>query len=430
MDILRIVGGAPLSGQVTISGAKNAALPLLCVPLLTDKPVTFSNLPCLKDVTTMTRILSELGCDISFETIGYEHHPFGQTMTVQCRGHKQTEAHYDLIRQMRAGMLVLGPLLARYGQAKVSLPGGCAIGTRPVDIHLEVMRELGAHIDIENGYIVASAPDGLKGADIQMRFPSVGATENLMNAAVLARGTTVIRNAACEPEIVDLAQCLIAGGAKISGHGTSTITIEGVEELGAISHAVMYDRIEAGTYMVAAAMTCGDLVVKGAVANDNRALIERMRYAGVEIDEIDEATLRVAMGDAIFKHANIDTQPYPGFPTDLQAQFMAMMCLGDGVSVVNENIFENRFMHVPELCRMGANISIKGHMACIEGIQHFNGAHVMATDLRASSSLVLAALAARGETQIHRLYHLDRGYECIEEKLRSCGAVAERIKEN
>ena len=429
MDRLRIVGGKALKGQVIMSGAKNAALPLLCVPLLTDHPVTFSNMPCLRDITTMTRILAELGCEISFETPEYGSKPFGQTMTVHQTQHKQTEAHYDLIRQMRAGMLVLGPLLARHGEAKVSLPGGCAIGARPVDIHLEALRQMGAEIDIENGYIVAKAPDGLKGADIYFRFASVGATENIMNAAVLAEGTTIIRNAAREPEIVDLANCLIKGGAKISGAGTATIIIEGVDEITAIDHMVMYDRIEAGTYMIAAAMTAGDLSVVGAVADDNRALIERMRHAGVIVTEIEKNTLRVTHDGLPFNTSDIDTQPYPGFPTDLQAQFMAMMCFADGVSLVQENIFENRFMHVPELARMGADITVRGRTAHVKGVDSFHAANVMATDLRASSSLVLAALSAKGESHIHRLYHLDRGYECIEEKLRCCGAEAERIKE-
>lgn len=429
MDRLRIVGGNRLKGKVIISGAKNAALPLLCVPLLTDHPVTFSNMPCLRDITTMARILAELGCDISFETPEYGSNPFGQTMRIHLKDHKQTEAHYDLIRQMRAGMLVLGPLLARHGEAKVSLPGGCAIGARPVDIHLEAMRQMGAEIDIENGYIVAKAKDGLKGADIQLRFASVGATENVMNAAVLAKGRTIIRNAAREPEIVDLANCLNKGGAKISGAGTATITIDGIEELGPIDHMVMYDRIEAGTYMIAAAMTAGDLTVEGAVADDNRALIERMRHAGVTIEELSATALRVQHDGSPLKASDIDTRPYPAFPTDIQAQFMAMMCLAEGMSLVEENIFENRFMHVPELARMGADITVRGRAAHVKGISHFTSANVMATDLRASSSLVLAALAAKGESHIHRLYHLDRGYECIEEKLRSCGAEAERIKE-
>ena len=429
MDRLRIMGGYPLQGKLIISGAKNAALPLLCVPLLTDYPVTFSNMPSLKDVTMMTRILGELGCDISFETQAYGDKPFGQTMTLQCKDLKHSEAHYDLIRQMRAGMLVLGPLLARHGYAKVSLPGGCAIGARPVDIHLDAMRSLGAEIEIDNGYILASAPNGLTGADISLRFASVGATENIMNAAVLAKGTTIIRNAAREPEISDLAKCLNMAGAKITGQGTTTITIEGVESLGGVSHFVMYDRIEAGTYMIATAMTGGELTIIGAVAEDNRALIERMRHASVEITEIDDNTIFVKSSQTKFISSDIDTQPFPGFPTDLQAQFMAMMCLGDSMAMVHENIFENRFMHVPELARMGANITVRGGTAHIRGVDYLSGANVMATDLRASSSLVLAALAAKGESHIHRLYHLDRGYECLEEKLRSCGAKAERLKE-
>jgi UDP-N-acetylglucosamine 1-carboxyvinyltransferase len=377
----------------------------------------------------MTRILCELGCDVSFQSQAYGDNPFGQTLTLHCKNHTQSEAHYDLIRQMRAGMLVLGPLLARHGTAKVSLPGGCAIGARPVDIHLDVMRALGADIEIENGYIIGRAKNGLTGANIHLRFASVGATENLMSAAVLARGTTVITNAAREPEIFDLAVCLNKAGAKITGHGTDTITIIGVEKLGAVLHAVMYDRIEAGTYMIAAAITGGDLTIHGAVADDNRALIERMRHAGIVIDEIDAITLRVRSDKTHkFIPTDIDTQPYPAFPTDLQAQFMALMCLGDGASMVHENIFENRFMHVPELMRMGADITVRGGAAHIKGVSEFTGANVMATDLRASSSLVLAALSARGESNIHRLYHLDRGYECIEEKLRLCGATAERVK--
>lgn len=429
MDYLRIIGGNPLRGRLVVSGAKNAALPLLCVPLLTDKPVTFRNMPCLKDITTMTRILFELGCDIHFASQAYAQSPFGQIMTITCNQVKHSEAQYDLIRQMRAGMLVLGPLLARHGHAKVSLPGGCAIGARPVDIHLDAMRALGAEIELENGYIIAKAPEGLKGTHIPLRFASVGATEHILMTAVLAKGTTTLTNAAREPEIIDLAHCLIKMGAKITGAGTDKIIIEGVSSLSGADHFVMYDRIEAGTYMIAAAMTAGDLTLEGAVIADNEALIERMRHAGIHIDILSETSLRV-MSDRTtgFVATDIETQPFPAFATDLQAQFMALMCLGDGVSMVDENIFENRFMHVPELMRMGASIIIKGSTAYVKGIERFTGANVMATDLRASSSLILAALNASGETNIHRLYHLDRGYECIEEKLRFCGVTAERIK--
>jgi len=429
MDYLRIVGGNPLRGRLVISGAKNAALPLLCVPLLTEEKITFSNMPCLKDITTMTKILFELGCEIHFSSQEYAKAPFGQVMTIQCSQVKHSEAQYDLIRQMRAGMLVLGPLLARHGFAKVSLPGGCAIGARPVDIHLDAMRALGADIELENGYIIAKAPQGLKGTHIPLRFASVGATEHILMTAVLAKGTTTITNAAREPEIIDLADCLNKMGAKISGAGTDKITIDGVDKLHGATHAVMYDRIEAGTYMIAAAMTGGDLTLEGAVIADNEALVERMRHAGIHIDILSDTSLRVLSQQTNhFKATDIETQPFPAFATDLQAQFMALMCLSDGVSMVDENIFENRFMHVPELMRMGASITIKGSTAHIKGIDHFTGANVMATDLRASSSLILAALNATGETNIHRLYHLDRGYECIEEKLRFCGAVAERIK--
>jgi len=425
MDILRVKGGQSLSGSIHISGAKNAALPLLCVPLLTDKPITFHNVPQLQDVQTMIDILIDLGCYISTKSYGFNDSPYGRSITVTCSKILHHQATYDLIKTMRAGVLVLGPLLARTGKAIVSLPGGCAIGTRPIDIHLEGMRALGAVIEVNNGYIYASAPNGLVGSEINFPFASVGATENLMMAASLATGTTILNNAAREPEIVDLARCLNRAGAKISGAGTSTIKIIGVKKLNATTHNVMYDRIEAGTYALLGAAIGRDLTLKGFVAQDNEALVDILKQSGATLDIISPDTVNISAPSSrpALNARDVLTEPYPGFPTDLQAQYMAVMCYANNQTTITENIFENRFMHVPELSRMNADIKINGNQAVISPSQTLSGAEVMATDLRASVSLVIAALIAdEGDTTISRLYHLDRGYECLEEKLFNVGA--------
>lgn len=423
MDILRIKGGQKLSGTIHIGGAKNAALPLLCVPLLTDSPITFHNVPNLQDIQTMMDILIDLGCFISTKSYGYQESPYGRSVTITCPDILHHQATYDLIKTMRAGILVLGPLLARTGKAIVSLPGGCAIGARPVDIHIEGMKLLGAHIEVKNGYIYADAPNGLQGNNIHLPFASVGATENIMMAASLANGKTILSNAAREPEIVDLAECLNRAGAKITGAGTSIITIEGVKKLKSINHAIMYDRIEAGTYALMGAMVGDNLTIKGCVKSDNEALFTLLHNAGVLIDYVSDNAITVsAPKNQPLKACDVITEPYPGFPTDLQAQYMVSMCFADKPTLITENIFENRFMHVPELCRMNADIKINGNQATITPIDTLSGAEVMATDLRASVSLVMAALVANGETVINRLYHLDRGYERLEDKLSAVGA--------
>ena len=423
MDILRIKGGQKLTGTIYIGGAKNAALPLLCVPLLTDSPITFHNVPNLQDIQTMIDILIDLGCFISTKSYGYQESPYGRSVTITCPDILHHQATYELIKTMRAGILVLGPLLARTGKAIVSLPGGCAIGARPVDIHIEGMKLLGAEIDVKNGYIYANAPNGLIGNNIHLPFASVGATENIMMAASLAKGRTILSNAAREPEIVDLAHCLNQAGAKISGAGTSIITIEGVKKLKSINHSIMYDRIEAGTYALMGAIIGDNLTLKGCVTTDNEVLFALLQNAGASVDIISSDTVIIsAPKNQKLKACDIITEPYPGFPTDLQAQYMAAMCFADKPTVITENIFENRFMHVPELCRMNADIKINANQATISPIDNLSGAEVMATDLRASVSLVIAALVAGGETIINRLYHLDRGYERLEEKLSAVGA--------
>jgi UDP-N-acetylglucosamine 1-carboxyvinyltransferase len=428
MDELRIQGGMPLKGSLHISGAKNAALPLLCCSLLTDHPLTLSNIPFLTDTTTLIQLLSTMGVECTLHTHAYHDFPYGQTMEFKTPEVRSTTAPYDLVRKMRASILVLGPLLSRYGHAKVSLPGGCAIGTRPVDLHLKGMEQLGAHIDLVDGYVVASAPQGLKGACITFPLISVGATENVLMASVLAKGTTVLNNAAIEPEITDLALCLNAMGAKIQGIGTHRLEIEGVCSLRPAVHRVVPDRIELGTYAMAAIMTGGDLELIEGRLDLLPYVVDILRSVGGGIEETSRG-LRVWRQEKILKPHNIATREFPFFPTDLQAQYMAMMLTAQGSCTIEENIFENRFMQVPELCRLGADIRVQGGKATIYGGMPLKGAPVMATDLRASFSLVMAALVAQGETTINHLYHLDRGYEQVEKKLGACGALIQRIRQ-
>jgi UDP-N-acetylglucosamine 1-carboxyvinyltransferase len=415
LDKLIINGGRRLAGEVTVSGAKNAALPLLFATLLAPGPHRLGNLPRLRDITTAERLLAELGADVDSSN---------GILKISTEQINSMEAPYDLVRTMRASVLVLGPLLARYGKARVSLPGGCAIGARPINLHLKGLEAMGAEIHLENGYVEASAAQ-LQGARIHFDIPTVGGTENLMMAATLAKGTTVLENAAREPEIIDLALALQGMGAQIEGAGSDTITIEGVDGLAPMDYRVMPDRIEAGTFLIAAAMTGGKVGVKGGCAEHMEALLSKLEEAGATIAATPE-TLWVE-GPEEIKSVNIKTQPHPGFPTDMQAQFMAMMALGNGTSMITEAVFENRFMHVSELQRMGADISIEGHTAAVKGVSALHGAPVMATDLRASACLVLAGLAADNTTEINRIYHLDRGYENLEEKFRGLGADIERV---
>ena len=428
MDRIRIRGGNPLLGTISIGGAKNAALPLMAASLLTSQKLTLSNLPHLVDITTMVHLLAELGVAISMDGNVSNGGNFGRALTLVASEPVQKIAPYDLVRRMRASVLVLGPLLARWGQATVSLPGGCAIGTRPVDIHLGAFKALGAEIELKGGYIKAHAKKGLKGANILFPSVSVGATENVMMAATLAEGETQISNAAREPEVGDLANCLVAMGANIEGIGTDTLKVTGVSELKGANHEVIPDRIETGTYAVAAAMTGGDIIMKGTRLELLNALADVLAKAGVEIAG-DGTTVRVRRVNSSLKGTDLMTEPYPGFPTDMQAQVMALLAVADGASMITETIFENRFMHVPELCRMGADINVHGSSAIVRGVPTLSGAQLMATDLRASVSLVLAGLAANGETFVNRVYHLDRGYERVEEKLSACGAEIERISD-
>jgi UDP-N-acetylglucosamine 1-carboxyvinyltransferase len=419
MDKIIIDGGFPLRGDIRVSGAKNSAIKLMAVTLLTDEPVRLSNMPRLRDTRSMGELLTHLG--VAVEEKG------DSELTLHAPELSGTEAPYDLVRKMRASFNVLGPLLAREGQARVSLPGGCAIGARPVDLHLKMLEALGASIELEQGYVLASAKSGLKGAEISFPFVSVGATEHAILSAVLAKGETVLMNAAREPEIVDLADCLNAMGAKISGAGRSEIRIEGVAKLSGVDHAVVPDRIEAGTYALAAA-TAGGAVRLVNVRHDHLgALWPLIAQAGARVS-LDDDSVLIERGTGRPNPVDIDTSAYPGFPTDLQAQFMALVGLADGVSIIRENIFENRFMHCPELARMGANITVRGREAIVKGVPHYVGAPVMATDLRASASLVNAGLAARGETHVGRVYHLDRGFEHIEVKLGNCGACPVRCR--
>ncbi len=437
MDKIRIIGGKPLNGEIRISGAKNAALPLMCAALLTEETLTLSNMPYLADIVTMSQLLMQHGINFNM-TDAHEMQQFGDITlgrTVMLDGGNITSftAPYEIVRKMRASVLVLGPLLARFGEARVSLPGGCAIGTRPIDLHLSALEQMGAEIELEQGYIVATAPKGLRGADIIFDKVSVGATENIMMAASLAHGTTRLYNAACEPEIVDLAKCLNAMGADISGEGTSTIIINGKPKLHAAFHSVMADRIEAGTFVACVALAGGEILLKAAPIEAMKPMIEICQKAGVIFTEHKAGELRVRSNRKL-QAVDITTAPHPAFPTDMQAQLMAMMTMaigangGHGTSIITETIFENRFMHVPELLRMGADISLKGQSAIIKGVERLHGANVMATDLRASVSLAIAALATPEETVIHRIYHLDRGYEYLEAKLSACGADIMRVK--
>ncbi|ANF57521.1 UDP-N-acetylglucosamine 1-carboxyvinyltransferase [Halotalea alkalilenta] len=417
MDKLIITGGAPLSGEVWASGAKNSALPILAATLLTTDRITISNLPHLQDITTTLELLGRMGIECVME----------EKMSLQLGGRvRDCHAPYDLVKKMRASILVLGPLVARYGSADVSLPGGCAIGSRPVDLHLRGLEAMGAEISVENGYIRARAPEGLKGAHIVLDVVTVTGTENLMMAACLAKGRTVLENAAREPEVVDLADCLIAMGARISGQGSGTITIDGVDELHGCHFSVMPDRIETGTFLVAAAASRGRVRVRNARADTLEAVLIKLEEAGAEID-VGTNWISLDMHGRRPRAVSLRTAPYPAFPTDMQAQFVAMNAVAEGSSRVIETIFENRFMHVQELCRMGARIALEGNTAIIEGVERFSGAPVMATDLRASASLVIAALAAVGDTVVDRIYHIDRGYECIEEKLQLLGAKIRRV---
>lgn len=424
MDRLVMRGGRPLSGKIAISGAKNAALPLMTTSLLTPDPLTLRNIPDLADITTLSEVLSEHGTQITLRK-----QDGVRILTLTTPEITSSVAPYDLVRKMRASILVLGPLLARHGQARVSLPGGCAIGTRPVDLHLKGLEAMGAKIELEQGYVNAQAPKGLQGANFRFPIVSVGATENLLMAAALANGETVLENAAREPEIGDLARCLIAMGAKIEGAGTETIRIRGVAKLHGADHIVLPDRIEAGTYALAAAATGGDVLLTQTQPESLGALLELLVQAGAQLD-VTQDTLRIRRDPARrLKGVDAMTAPFPGFATDLQAQFMACMITADGASMISETIFENRFMHVPELMRMGANINLHGGTALVRGVDILRGAPVMATDLRASVSLVIAGLTAQDETTVNRVYHLDRGYERIEAKLSACGADISRIRD-
>ena len=421
MDKLVITGGKPLRGTVQVSGAKNAALPILAATLLTDEPCALHRVPPLRDVATTLRILRALGVRVQ---------QTNSTVTVEPNGYEGIEAPYKLVSTMRASFCVLGPLLARHGRARVSLPGGCVIGPRPVDLHLKGLRALGADLRIEGGYVVAEAK-ALRGAHIYLGGAfgsSVLATANVMMAATLARGRTVIENAACEPEVVDLANALIQMGAKIQGQGTPLVEINGVHELGGMQHTVIPDRIEAGTYLAAAAMTRGDLTITGARPEHLGAVIDKLREAGAEITIRPGGSMRVRAPRAL-KPVGVTTLPYPGFPTDMQAQMLALMCVTKGISVITEKIYPDRFMHVAELNRMGAQVMLEGPSAIVQGVRTLSGAPVMASDLRASAALVLAGLAARGATEVSRIYHLDRGYEHLEEKLVRLGAQIKREKE-
>jgi UDP-N-acetylglucosamine 1-carboxyvinyltransferase len=418
MDKFRIRGGRPLSGEIVIGGAKNAGLPLMAAGLLTDERLTLTNVPLLADIDTMAALLAQHGIAVDRPGNGGRTLSIGGAIT-------NTEAPYDIVRKMRASVLVLGPILARTGEARVSLPGGCNIGTRPVDLHLKGLEQMGAVIVLESGYVNATAPKGLQGATIVMPFPSVGATENLMMAASLANGQTILANAAREPEITNLAECLVAMGARIEGIGTDRITIEGVTSLHAATHAIIPDRIETGSYACAAAISGGSVHLRHGRLDHLDAVARTLSDAGVELIERDDGlTVKRLNG---LHGVDFKTEPYPGFPTDMQAQLMALLSVADGASMITENIFENRFQHVAELNRMGARINVHGASAIVRGVPKLSGAPVMASDLRASFGLIIAGLAAVGETILNRVYHLDRGYETAEQKLAACGADIERI---
>ncbi|SNR52375.1 UDP-N-acetylglucosamine 1-carboxyvinyltransferase [Puniceibacterium sediminis] len=421
MDSIIVTGGGPLSGQIPIAGAKNACLTLMPATLLSDEPLTLTNAPRLSDIRTMTTLLQSLGAEV-------QSLQDGQVLALSSHNIHNHIADYDIVRKMRASILVLGPMLARDGHAIVSLPGGCAIGARPVDLHLKALEALGAELDLRDGYVHAKAPaGGLRGGIIDFPIASVGATENALMAATLAKGTTEIRNAAREPEIVDLAQCLRKMGAQIEGEGTHTITIQGVDRLGGATHRVVTDRIELGTYMLAPAICGGEVTLLGGRIDLLAAFCEKLDAAGINVTETPEG-LTVARKNGSIRAVDVTTEPFPGFPTDLQAQMMALLCTAEGTSVLEEKIFENRFMHAPELMRMGAKIEVHGGHATVTGVKQLKGAPVMATDLRASVSLILAGLAAQGETIVNRVYHLDRGYEHVVRKLSGVGAKIERVK--
>jgi len=428
MDQILIRGGVPLSGTIKIGGAKNAALPLMAASLLTAEPLVLANLPDLADITTMGQLLAQHGLAIEPVAVNSAEPP-GRVLELSARHITSTTAPYDLVRKMRASVLVLGPLVARFGRGRVSLPGGCAIGTRPVDLHIEGLRRLGAEVELREGYIEACAPKGLRGAEIVFPSVSVGATENLLMAATLAQGESVLINAAREPEITDLAHCLVAMGAEIHGVGSDRLSIRGVAGLHGARHTVIPDRIETGTYMMAAAATGGEVQLQGARLDHVEAVRRLLETAGICIADTGDG-IAVRRRNGRLAGIDVMTEPYPGFPTDLQAQIMTLMAIAEGASMITETIFENRFMHVPELARMGANITVHRASALVRGVPRLMGAPVMATDLRASVSLVLAGLVAGGETIVSRVYHLDRGYERIEEKLSACGARIERLRGN
>ena len=420
MDSIIVTGNGPLNGQIPIAGAKNACLTLMPATLLSEEPLTLTNAPRLSDIKTMTELLQSLGAEVTSMQDG-------QVLTMSGHDVNNHVADYDIVRKMRASNLVLGPMLARLGHAVVSLPGGCAIGARPMDLHIEALEALGAEIELKDGYLHAEAKGGLKGAMHEMRFASVGATENVLMAATLAKGTTVLKNAAREPEIVDLATCLRAMGAQIEGDGTSEITIQGVDRLHGATHQVVTDRIELGTYMLVPAICGGEVECLGGRIDLVGAFCEKLDAAGISVSET-KTGLKVTRTNGRVKAVDVTTEPFPGFPTDLQAQMMALMCTAEGTSVLEEKIFENRFMHAPELMRMGAQIEVHGGHATVTGVERLKGAPVMATDLRASVSLILAGLAAEGETIVNRVYHLDRGYERVEQKLGDLGAKIERVQ--
>ncbi len=420
MDSIVVTGGAELRGEIPIAGAKNACLTLMPATLLSEEPLTLTNAPRLSDIATMSQLLGSLGAEVT-------KLQNGKVLAMSSHNIDNLHADYDIVRKMRASILVLGPMLARAGRAVVSLPGGCAIGARPVDLHLKGLEALGATLELRDGYVHAEARGGLKGAIVEFPFASVGATENVLMAATLAKGTTVIKNAAREPEIVDLAQCLRKMGAQIEGEGTSDITIQGVDRLHGATHPVVADRIELGTYMLAPAFCGGEVECIGGRMDLVGAFCEKLDAAGIDVTETARG-LKVKRRHDRVNAVNVVTEPFPGFPTDLQAQIMALMCTAQGTSVLEEKIFENRFMHAPELIRMGAKIDVHGGTATVTGVDRLKGAPVMATDLRASVSLILAGLAAEGETVVSRVYHLDRGYEHVEDKLGACGAKIERIK--
>jgi len=421
MDSIIVTGGTPLKGRIQIAGAKNAALTLMPVTLLSEEPLTLTNAPRLSDIKTMSALLGSLGTEVTSMQ-------GGKVIALSSHGLTSTHADYEIVRKMRASNLVLGPLLAREGRAEVSLPGGCAIGARPMDLHISALEALGAEIELRDGYLHAVARKGLRGAVIKFRFASVGATENALMAATLAKGTTVIENAAREPEIVDLASCLRKMGAQIDGDGTSRIEIQGVDRLGGATHQVVTDRIELGTYMLAPVIAGGEVECVGGRMALVKAFADKLQAAGVTIEETADG-LKVRRDGDRPRAVDVTTEPFPGFPTDLQAQMMAMLCTAEGTSVLEEKIFENRFMHAPELVRMGANIEVHGGVATVHGVERLKGAPVMATDLRASVSLILAGLAAEGQTRVNRVYHLDRGYEHVEEKLGAVGAKIERVSD-